>query len=252
VNILKVVATLIVLFTSSCTWAESAPKAEELIQAIRNVDIEKSKLLLSQGISPKVDYISGVPLIFFAVESGNAELVNLLLENGANSNSWARNSMPIIISAAYQPDQCSVEILEALISYGAKLNIRDKAMGMLPIHAAAESGNLECLDYLVNIDGTDSVSMFGENAIYHASIGGHVDVIKYLINAGYSVTRKTSFGFTALMVAAGGGHLETIKLLLSHGAEGCAKDSKGRTSRDIAVEKKHFDVANALPDCSDR
>jgi ankyrin repeat protein len=101
---------------------------------------------------------------------------------------------------------------------------------------AAIKGNLElvtCLaDYGVNIK--DSA------ALYWASNGGHLDIVKFLIEHGDSINKKFVVGRTALHQASTYGYYEIISYLLDHGAWAKIQDDDGKTPLDKAKEWRDF------------
>jgi len=245
----KIISLVALLIGGVSIGTINAWSSDSLTQAVRKSDIEKTKSLLEQGVSPNTEYTNGVPLVFLAVESGDEVIIDLLLENGADPNAVAKNSMPLFIAAAYQSGQCSVNLLKTLVHHGANPRSRETQMGMTPVIAAAQMGHLKCLEYLMTFDSKDNIDMFGGNAIYSAAIGGHTDVIEYLISAGHSL-EKGPTNFTPLMMAAAGGHIESVKLLIKNGANECNKDERGRVARDVALLKNHPDIANILSRCT--
>ena len=59
--------------------------------------------------------------------------------------------------------------------------------------------------------------------------GGHIDIVKLLLEKGADVTVPTQNGRTPLSWAAGKGYEAVVRLLLDNGAEPESKDSMDRT-----------------------
>jgi len=65
---------------------------------------------------------------------------------------------------------------------------------------------------------------YGGSPLNYAAFGGHVDVVRMLLERGADVGSKDSTGTAALWRAAAGGHDSVVTLLLEHGADVNTKD----------------------------
>jgi ankyrin repeat protein len=83
------------------------------------------------------------------------------------------------------------------------------------------------------------------NPIWGAAYAGHDEEIRFLLDRGADVNRKTNFGGTALMVAAYKGHESTVRLLLSRGADVTASND-GDTALTFAKNKRRPEIAALL------
>lgn len=83
---------------------------------------------------------------------GHAEVVEYLLNNGADPNLGAKNSMrvhPIHSAVAVRDRDLSLRIAEMLLDAGADPNVEQQG-GITPLHAAAAHGNEQMIDLLVD------------------------------------------------------------------------------------------------------
>ena len=68
-----------------------------------------------------------------------------------------------------------------------------------------------------------------------------------LLDAGARVDAVvTGRSRTALHIAAGGGHVDVVRILLDRGADFCLEERWNTTALDIAESGKHGDVAAVL------
>jgi ankyrin repeat protein len=74
---------------------------------------------------------------------------------------------------------------------------------------------------------------------------GHLNIVKYLIDNGVSVTRKYSDGFTPLDQAVGEGHKKIIAFLIKSGADVNQKTANG-TALHTACAYGKFEIAKTL------
>jgi ankyrin repeat protein len=88
----------------------------------------------------------------------------------------------------------------------------------------------------------------GSTALMMACWWGHVDIVKLLLDRGANVNAKGLDGYTALMEAARYGRLEIAELLLERGAHVMARTAMGKTARSFAKEKGHTRLEELLLD----
>ena len=120
----------------------------ELFQEIENNNYKKVSEILNKNITQLNEYnIDGLTPLHLGVIKGNAEMINLLLEKGANPNalSLSKNQTPLHFSYINQNEN-SDKIIKDLINHGAKENLLDinhkKPSDYLYIKANTSNSNL--------------------------------------------------------------------------------------------------------------
>ena len=120
----------------------------ELFQEIENNNDKKVSEILNKNITQLNEYnIDGLTPLHLGVIKGNAEMINLLLEKGANPNalSLSKNQTPLHFSYINQNED-SDKIIKDLINHGAKENLLDinhkKPSDYLYIKANTSNSNL--------------------------------------------------------------------------------------------------------------
>lgn len=177
-----------------------------LIEAVNEGDVDRVQQLLEQGADANVCEESGgwTPL-HNAVQSGRVDIVNLLLHYGGDPHRRKKNGATPFIIAGICGD---VSLLQIFLSRGANINERDMH-GFTAFMEAAEYGNVEALKFLF-AQGAD-VNLRRETT--------------------EDRTRMKQGGATALMSAAEKGHTEVVRILLDEmKAEADARDNKGRNA----------------------
>lgn len=106
--------------------------------------------------------------------------------------------------------------MQALIGAGAQVDALDGSFHRRsPLMIAARRGALDLVNPLLqagaNLELPDKV--YGCRPLHHAAIGGHVAVVKALLDAGALVTAKDYKGATPLQLAQRKGHTEVAQLL---------------------------------------
>jgi len=104
---------------------------------------EVKRLVIDCGVDPNILSELRFTSLFIALSSGHPEVVEFLLEHGADPNIKNNDgSTPLHYAAD------NSKVVEVLLEHGADLNIRDK-YGATPLHDAAENGHPEVVELLL-------------------------------------------------------------------------------------------------------
>jgi hypothetical protein len=133
---------------------------------------------------------------------------------------------------------------------GADLDVRGWG-GRNPLHAAADSGNLEVVRILIDYDPTyiNAGSESGWTPLLMASEGRNSkdgSVVRFLLEHGADINVVNQFGRTPLHEASHYGPLEVVRLLLEHGADVETKNEFGGTALQIAAKMERDEVVELL------
>ena len=223
--------------------------------------------LVNAGASVSSTDGSGGTALHAAVGSGNLAIVTLLLNNGAAINAKdSYGETPLYHAAAYGHS----DIVEYLVDNGADRTIAShdgltpyevaELLGHTAVAARAEltrlgvayttqafveaarDGRLAQVKLFVQAGmGVDTRGPHGKTALLYAADMGRLEVVKYLVGQGASLTATMNRGVgkTALHWAARYGRLEVVKYLVGQGASLTATAEGGKTPRDIAAHYGH-------------
>lgn len=194
-----------------------------LLDAGATVYVNPTRVTRYQGRTP----------IQAAAESGNQNLVDLLLDLGADINapaspSGGRTALQAACFAGH------VEMVKHLISKGAKLNgTAAKHGGFTALEAACRVGEKQIVEILlaggadVNARGD---SRTGGSALHAAAEGGHTEIIRRLLEQGADcnvlVGRAGTRGQTPMQSAYVLGHMNVVGILQQAGASGPVNGGK--------------------------
>ena len=122
------------------------------------------------------------------------------------------------------------EVVQFLLEHGADIKAQDFVHSRSAIHFAAEKGNLECVKFLAEhgADLLDKDSV-GATALHYAAGKNKLDVIKYLVSKKVDYTAKDARGWTAMHYAACGGSFDVVKYLIAKGLNINELNKSGRT-----------------------
>ncbi|WHY96647.1 ankyrin repeat domain-containing protein [Peribacillus simplex] len=124
------------------------------------------------------------------------------------------------------------------------------------LHIAAAFGQLEILEYLINV-GIDTNAQGGTssaNALERAATKGHLDIAEYLINQNVEIDTSEP-DRNPLFSAIYGGHFEIVKLLVENNIDISIKYSgdnmKEMDAYGFALERGQTEIAEYLKEKMD-
>lgn len=169
--------------------------------AYRSGGIELVEFLLENGADISARTHRGETVLSLAVQTTNAQNVEILLENGADPDTVAPFAGEHMLHRTVNTYK-GLTVAKVLLAHGADITATDD-YGRMPVHAAAFS-----------YQGTD--------------------ILALLIDQGADVNAVSNFGETPLHLAARYGQAAHVKMLLEHGAKPGIKDNEGKTPMDHA------------------
>ncbi|KAI8510996.1 hypothetical protein Bbelb_119120 [Branchiostoma belcheri] len=151
-------------------------------------DEDKVKTLLQAGVQVNTEDSEGETPLWDAVRGGNPNIVSLLLQEGADTNT----------------------------DKSAKLSCSTLKYSSTPLCMAAESGNAVMVSDLIQV-GADlnQADKEGRTPLFLAAQRGHTETVRILTQAGADLNKADSSyrGKTPLMVAAESGHGGIVSIL---------------------------------------
>ena len=169
------------------------------------------KLLLSHGADPNVANKDGKSLLFYADQN---DMVKILLHHGANPDTKEYS----LLRRAAGP-LGSKEIVETLLDGGANSNIANN-WGSTPLHWAAMYGHGEVVETLLRGGAASNVANYrGSTSLHFAAEEGHKEVVEKLLDGGANPNVGDNQGQTPLHVAEIWGKEDVVKILEDAGAQ---------------------------------
>ena len=142
--------------------------------------------------------------------------------------------------------------MQAALPKCTNVNLNQGELGRTLLHYAAIGGHVEIVKLLLEDPRVDvrAVDKTGCSALHHAAVKGHVEVVKlFLEDHRVDVRAVDEDGWSALHDAATEGHVEMVKLLLEDPrADANAKTNDGNTPLHLAASKNHHKVVRLLLD----
>ncbi|KAF3393739.1 putative ankyrin repeat protein [Penicillium rolfsii] len=205
------------------------------------------KLLLENGANPNNDHEA---LLYRAVENRDQEMVNLLLDKGADPQIQDDfDCQTPLHFAVYNQDK---EMVNLLIDKGVDPQVRDGYGGRTPLHLAVENRDKKMVNLLIDKGADPQVrdGFGGRTPLHYAVDGRDRKMVKLLLDKGADPrVQEKRRGETPLHYAVDAGDLKMVKMLLDRGADPVMKDMwRGRTSLHYAVDGRDRKMVKLLLD----
>jgi ankyrin repeat protein len=247
-----------------------------LMVAVQTTDAAMVKLLLEKGSNANVlDSHEATPLFYATLSNigaDNGDIVQLLLDHGANPNFKNQHISPLE-NAAGLGERKAVELL---LAKGAGSDKQDGSLNNA-LMAVLQSGNMQMTrsgiyaygatfsdaqkktlmtNAVTNdtaivktlLDHGADISPYRDNsALLYAADNGVAPIIRLLLDKKASVNGSDTDHVTPLMNAAQGGHADVCEMLLAAGADPNLKDTSGKTALLYLVENGCSQIARTLP-----
>lgn len=194
--------------------------------------LEELKKLVSQGVTVDARARGDVTPLHMASRAGYLEIVNWLLDNGANIN--ARTMAQPGYPGAETPLLIAVEagktpVAELLLSRGANPNLKSSDSAS-PLGKAAELGNQDLVQLLVD-NGANLNAKGDFSPLFAALCSEHLEIAKYLVERGARTDiRVLPYSGSMLATVASSKWLPGVEFLLGLGADVNQKDDAGMTA----------------------
>jgi len=173
--------------------------------------------------------------------AGNIEIVNLLLNAGAQVKVAERKSGNTPLHAAVFRDK--LNIVAALLKAGADVNAENE-WEATPLHFASSPETAAAL--LKAKAKVNAVNSGGRTPLHYAARNGFDQVVRTLLGAGADVNIGRNIDGTPLFLAADEGHAQTVDALIEAGADVNAADNMGTTPLLVASSNGHGTIVAAL------
>ena len=208
-----------------------------------------------------------------ASRCGHADVVQLLLEHGANANAPDdRNCTPLLL-ASYGGH---VEVARVLLKHGVDMEVRDRN-DWNPLEKASAERHVDLVRVLLEYgadantkDMNNQISLYrargeeiarlllkhgadanspdncGQTPLHLLSYLGRLEAARVLLEHGVDQNARNSNNETPLHLASSKGEVDVVRLLLRYGADIHARDEKGRTPFMMATERGFLDTMQLL------
>ena len=221
--------------------ARQNPTSEEklFMLAVAKNDFETAQQMLDLGVDINGVYPEPTRLITTnsttafgrALESDNRDMMQFLLERGANVKGWYDyngNYWSYIERINYYySGHADISLLQYLIDWGTNVN-----------------------EYSVTKDGSKAYPI--DYCYFDYGSERNCFTTQYLLSQGAFVENKHDNGMTLFLRATDNAQVRLMNLLADNGANINARDGKGRTAAQIAIDNRNMTIYKIVQDIMSR
>uniref|UniRef100_A0AAY4D3A9 Ion transport domain-containing protein n=1 Tax=Denticeps clupeoides TaxID=299321 RepID=A0AAY4D3A9_9TELE len=190
----------------------------------------------------------GLTPLHLAAQHGSTHLVRLLVETHmATTDALSLNKQTPLHLAAMMGE---LDVCSSLMNLRADVTATD-IHGRTPLHLAAENDHSEVVKLFLKHrpELATLANVEGSTCTHIAAAKGSVAVIRELLKfsqGGLTTVHSKANGSCPLHLATAGGHMEVVKVLLEAGASATEEDADGMTAIHLAARSGHTHILDVL------
>jgi ankyrin repeat protein len=205
---------------------------EELIEAVKNNDLNLVKRLILQGVDINYQNKEGCTALSYAILKNRTEISEELIKAKANINIQDKTGTTILMKACRVGD---IKLVKKLIEIGVNVNIQN------------QEGKTALILTILNIKNYDNLILIMNKILnVETPLKNYLEIVQILIKAGADLDIQDNSGKTALMYSCIEGITEIALELIKAGANLDLQDNFGRTALMHSCMKKHIRIALEL------
>ncbi|KAI1291714.1 Ankyrin-2 [Halotydeus destructor] len=201
------------------------------------------RILLRNGAEVNAKAREQQTALHIASRLGNVDIVGILLQHGAQVDAATKDQYTALHIAAKEGQE---EVASILLEHGADLTSATKK-GFTPLHLASKYGNIKVARLLVEKEA--QVDAQGKNGVSPLHVAAHYDhsnVAALLLEKGASPHLAAKNGYTPLHIAAKKNQIDIATSLLEYGGKASAESKAGFTPLHLAAQEGHTDMVTLL------
>jgi len=218
---------------------------KSFLRAASTSDEVAVRTFIDAGMNPNVpEPTTGGSALISAATRGDLEMVNALLQGGADVNQKDEKRFTALLRALQNDREEIANILVARPELDVNAQGEGGANALISFVARQRVPAVQdLLNRGANVNLPDSE---GDTALNIAVQRGNVELVNLLLSKGADPNIKNKLGGTPLMWAGVFGHKEIAQILLDKGADPRAKDVDGMTAAAWAAKNNRQEMVEFL------
>ena len=214
---------------------------DEITKKIEEEDLEDAiNKIRTEMPDADIPSSKGTPLIVLAAEKDYTDVVNDLIQKGADPDKADLNTSETALIKAVRNQ--NFDTISILLNAGANPNLGTN-QGLTPLSLAIDLRNETLAMHLLSSGATNGISK--ENLFSYVFKKNPVGV-NLMLSGGITPNATDNDNNTPLIISAANGDLESTKLLISYKANVNVKNKDGMTPLLYAVKGKYWNTAEYL------
>ena len=203
--------------------------------AVASGNYEMAEWLLDNGaLVDSHNKDEKTPLHFASI--GNIDLCILLLNRGADANYRNKDRETPFLHAVKLQD---TKIVKLMLEYGADINTSDK-FGESPLHTAVSCGNYEMAKWLLDNGALVNSHNIEKKTPLHYASNGNIDLCILLLNRGADANYRNKDRETPLLSAVKLEDTKIVKLMLTYGGDVSTIIAPSQHIQNLCEQNKRF------------
>ena len=199
--------------------------------------------LLKQGADPNFLDEDGYSLLLLAISEEHSEIVNLLLDGGADANKTCYSIHPIYLAA----EMGSVSILNALSKKNANFEDQLQQRVKNPLSIAVKEGHSDVVRLLVLLAAERDFTIDITEAMFLRALEeSDSQILRLLILAGFNTSQKLSNGKYPILFCIENGYGRHLESLIQDAGNVEITDKHGNTPLHLAARENDIEAAKVL------
>ena len=195
---------------------------------------EAIRAAINKGANVNATNHKNQTVVLLACKKGNTNIINMLLDAGADPNVADTNGYTCLHATAY----CGVRqgVFQAIIDHGVDVNATNK-QNQTALLVACTQQNTDLINTLLNAGADPSIADTNGDTCLHQAVtqSSSKAILQAIIDHGAEVNATNHENQTALLPACKEGNTDLINTLLNAGADPSIADTSGDTCLHKAV-----------------